>query len=107
MSRLVRQLPPAERGQKRKFELDTSEIDQMAAAAEDAALAEIQKEHEFQRKNRKLPSFWLPSLTPQAGPAKVREVKLETMCQASEHPHPLKSVPRLLRPTLSIVVAEC
>ena len=69
-----------------------SELDEMAAAAEDAALAEIEKEQELKRKNRKLPSFWLPSLTPQAGPAKVKEVKLETMCQASEHPHPLKSV---------------
>ncbi|CED82844.1 Uncharacterized conserved protein [Phaffia rhodozyma] len=77
-----------ERGQKRKFELDQADIDRMATEAEDAALAKIEKE-QLEARKAKLPAFWLPSLAPDAGIEKIKAIKMETMCQASEHPHPL------------------
>ncbi|CAG8768200.1 10557_t:CDS:2, partial [Acaulospora colombiana] len=42
------------------------------------------------RKSR-LPAFWLPSLTPEskAGLMSLQDVKLQTICQASEPSHPL------------------
>lgn len=96
---------PAERGTKRKFELDASELDRLAQAAEDAAMVKISSEQAEARK-AKLPAFWLPSLAPVAGKEKVKVVKLETMCQASEHPHPLKCVPQLCLPACSSRVSD-
>ncbi|CAG8434481.1 7367_t:CDS:2 [Scutellospora calospora] len=36
----------------------------------------------------KLPNFWLPSLTPSADPDKIKSVKLQTMCTATDPEHP-------------------
>ncbi|TPX62635.1 hypothetical protein PhCBS80983_g00261 [Powellomyces hirtus] len=38
-------------------------------------------------KNKALPSFWIPSLTPDAKLVVVQAPKLETMCTATETPH--------------------
>lgn len=95
----------ADRGTKRKFELDASELDRLAQAAEDAAMLKISSEQAEARK-AKLPAFWLPSLAPVADKEKVKVVKLETMCQASEHPHPLKCV-FFRRPVLVLKTSVC
>ncbi|KAJ3086572.1 hypothetical protein HK102_012892 [Quaeritorhiza haematococci] len=36
-----------------------------------------------------LPSFWVPALTPAAAPDEIKEVKKETVCTATEQPHPI------------------
>lgn len=94
-----------ERGVKRKFEFDESAMERVAREAEDAALKAIEAEqvsvqiarrytlvdHFCQAESRraKLPSFWLPTLTPEATIGPLKDVKLQTMCNVGEHPHPL------------------
>ncbi|KAI5450358.1 hypothetical protein NCC49_003140 [Naganishia albida] len=76
------------RGVKRKFELDESAVEKLAREAEDAALKAIEVEQAESRR-AKLPSFWLPTLTPEAHIGPLKDVKLQTMCNVGEHPHPL------------------
>lgn len=95
-----------ERGVKRKFELDESAVEKVAREAEDAAMKAIEAEqvslktascvpetlihfHQAESRRAKLPSFWLPTLTPEATIGPLKDVKLQTMCNVGEHPHPL------------------
>ncbi|KAI8589254.1 hypothetical protein BDZ88DRAFT_154354 [Geranomyces variabilis] len=48
-----------------------------------------------QTKKKALPSFWIPSLTPDAKLVVVQAPKLETICTATETPHPV-SVKKLV-----------
>jgi len=78
-----------ERGVKRKFELDDGRVEQLVLESEERALKLLEAEQAENRK-AKLPSFWLPTLTPDAGPSKLmEEPKLHTLCKASEPPHPI------------------
>ncbi|KAI8826003.1 uncharacterized protein EV422DRAFT_149488 [Fimicolochytrium jonesii] len=45
-------------------------------------------------KGKSLPSFWIPSLTPDAKIEIVHAPKLETMCTATETPHPYQTTHR-------------
>ena len=56
--------------------------------AEEEALRAIEREHAEARK-AKLPDFWLPSLTPDAGPSKEKEQKEKTVCKVADPPHDL------------------
>ncbi|KND03892.1 uncharacterized protein SPPG_01346 [Spizellomyces punctatus DAOM BR117] len=42
-----------------------------------------------QSKDKSLPSFWIPSLTPDAKPLIIQAPKMETVCTASEKHHPV------------------
>ncbi|KDQ09784.1 hypothetical protein BOTBODRAFT_36775 [Botryobasidium botryosum FD-172 SS1] len=74
------------RGVKRKFDFDQEKVDALALAAEDAALKQIEIE-QAEARRAKLPDFWLPSLTPQAAPAPLKDIKLHTLCHASSPSH--------------------
>ncbi|KZV93926.1 hypothetical protein EXIGLDRAFT_716557 [Exidia glandulosa HHB12029] len=78
------------RGVKRKFEFDSSVVDEQMRIAEEAALRKIEREQAEARK-AKLPDFWLPSLTPDAAPTKEKEkdAQMKTMCRIGEPAHPL------------------
>ncbi|KAJ9110718.1 hypothetical protein QFC22_006696 [Naganishia vaughanmartiniae] len=76
------------RGIKRKFELDQSAVEKAAQAAEEMALKALEAEQVESRK-AKLPSFWLPTLTPEATIGPLKDIKLQTMCNVGDHPHPL------------------
>jgi hypothetical protein len=57
--------------------------------------------HNFSMQNEarkaKLPDFWLPSLTPDApNLISLKDVKLQTMCRASEPVHPMLLVSFLM-----------
>lgn len=82
-----------ERGTKRKFALDEQEVARLQLEHEEKAMLDIEREQAEKRK-AKLPNFWLPSLTPNAAPTKISEVKLQTLCRANDPPHPfsLKSL---------------
>ncbi|KAI5478905.1 zinc finger protein, nitric oxide synthase-interacting protein [Pseudohyphozyma bogoriensis] len=75
-------------GGKRKFELEEGEIERLLREGEEEALGRINKELEESRK-AKLPNFWLPSLTPNAEPTPLEEVKLQTLCTVEGKGHPL------------------
>jgi len=80
------------RGTKRKFTFDLDHVDALAAAAEDAALKQIEMELAESRKSKLPSAYWLASETPTAkagGLASLKDVKLETMCKAPQHGHPL------------------
>ncbi|EJD41566.1 hypothetical protein AURDEDRAFT_90272 [Auricularia subglabra TFB-10046 SS5] len=80
------------RGTKRKFEFDSSAVDEQLRLAEEAALRKIEREQAEARK-AKLPDFWLPSLMPDAAPDKAstkeKDVKMQTLCRAGEPAHTL------------------
>jgi nitric oxide synthase-interacting protein len=98
----------AERGTKRKFELDESAVERLALEAEEAAMKVIEAEqvcqasqlrdlqrsqlkqcvHQAEARRAKLPAFWLPTLAPEAQVGPLKDVKLQTLCQVGEHPHP-------------------
>ena len=63
-------------------------IEDLQKKAEERALAKIQEEQIEARKS-KLAAFWLPSLTPEAKLAPVKEMKLQTMCHVGGHQHPI------------------
>jgi nitric oxide synthase-interacting protein len=77
-------------GTKRKadFAFDQERIEELARDAESAALRQIEVEQAESRK-AKLPDFWLPSLTPNAAPGPLKDIKLHTLCRASTPAHPL------------------
>jgi nitric oxide synthase-interacting protein len=77
------------RGTKRKFDFDTKEVDAIAQEAEEAALKQIEAEQAESRR-AKLPDFWLPSLTPEALPTRLKDVKLQTLCHASSPAHTIR-----------------
>lgn len=81
--------PGSERGVKRKFELDDSEVASLAKEQEDKALKQIEREQAEKRK-AKLPNFWIPANTPEAAPTKISEVKLQTLCHAGDPAHPVR-----------------
>jgi len=80
------------RGTKRKFEFDSSVVENLAQEAEEAALLQIERE-QAEALKAKLPDFWLPSLTPtytSSGPPRsLKDVKLQTTCRGGNPPHPI------------------
>ncbi|ORY41818.1 hypothetical protein BCR35DRAFT_336415 [Leucosporidium creatinivorum] len=78
----------AERGTKRKFDLDEDEIERLAKEATEEAMGRTAMELAESRK-AKLPNFWLPSLTPSSTPDAVLDVKLQTLCQVAKPAHPI------------------
>ncbi len=82
----------ASRGIKRKFSVfDQETVDKLAQEAEEAALRQIEAE-QAEARRAKLPDFWLPSLTPEAAPGRLMDIKLQTLCHQSHPSHPMKSV---------------
>lgn len=81
------------RGTKRKFEFDSSTVENLAQEAEEAALKQIEREQAEALKH-KLPDFWLPSLTPtytsSGPPTSLTDVKLQTTCRGGNPSHHLK-----------------
>lgn len=98
-------------GTKRKFEFDQGAVERLAQEAEDAALAEMDSEQvspsrllygptksqlnvsmvlslQAEARRSKLPSFWLPTLAPEAKIGPLKDVKLQTLCNVG-HSHPL------------------
>jgi len=73
---------------KRKFELDDSEVSRLQQEQEEKAIKEIELE-QLEKRKAKLPNFWLPSLTPEAAPTKLSEVKLQSLCHAGNPAHPI------------------
>lgn len=63
-------------------------IEELTRKAEERALAKIQEEQIEARKS-KLAAFWLPSLTPEAKLAPVKDMKLQTMCHVGGQQHPI------------------
>ena len=63
-------------------------IEELTRRAEERALAKIQEEQIEARKS-KLAAFWLPSLTPEAKLAPVKDMKLQTMCHVGGQQHPI------------------
>ncbi|KAF5385599.1 hypothetical protein D9757_006767 [Collybiopsis confluens] len=78
------------RSSKRKFEFDTSTVENLALEAEEAALRQIEKEQAEALKH-KLPDFWLPSLTPtytsSGDPRSLQDVKVQTTCRGGNPKH--------------------
>lgn len=80
------------RGTKRKFEFDQGAVERLAQEAEDAAMAEMEAEQAEARRS-KLPSFWLPTLAPEAKIGPLKDVKLQTLCNVGEtHPLAMKGL---------------
>lgn len=77
------------RKRKVPFDLDEGEIERLARAGEEEALERTRREMVEKRK-AKLPNFWLPSLTPGVDKVEMKEVKLQTLCQAANPAHPLR-----------------
>lgn len=73
------------KGKKRKFELDEEELMRIAREERQKAKTEISKEKEA-ASAAKLPSFWVPSLTPSVAGADIprKELKLKPVCPASD-----------------------
>ena len=67
-------------------------IESLASQAEEKAMRAIEAEQQEARKS-KLAAFWLPSLAPEGRLTPIKDVKLETVCQAGTHPHPISCVP--------------
>jgi nitric oxide synthase-interacting protein len=57
-------------------------IESLASQAEEKAMRAIEAEQQEARKS-KLAAFWLPSLAPEGRLTPIKDVKLETVCQAS------------------------
>ncbi|KAG8832410.1 hypothetical protein FRC17_001391 [Serendipita sp. 399] len=75
---------------KRKFEFDSEDAKRLAQEAEEEAIKRLEIEQNEARK-AKLPAFWLPSLTPESQTRlpSLTNIKLQTMCNAADPPHPL------------------
>lgn len=67
------------------------EMEDLAREAEERALKSIEAEQVEARKH-KLAAFWLPSLAPEGRLTPIKDVKLETVCQAGAQPHPISYV---------------
>jgi len=80
------------RGTKRKFEFSSSTVESLAHEAEEAAVAQIEKEQAEALKH-KLPDFWLPSLTPtftsNGPPQSLMDIKVQTTCRGGSPAHPI------------------
>ena len=80
------------RGTKRKFEFSSSAVESLAHEAEEAAVAQIEKEQAEALKH-KLPDFWLPSLTPtftsNGPPQSLMDIKVQTTCRGGSPAHPI------------------
>jgi hypothetical protein len=76
-------------------QLSAKDIEAAAQAAEQKAMAKIAAE-QAENKKARMPSFWLPSLAPEAvnGKSQVKEkdVKLQTVCLYGDEPHPFSYV---------------
>jgi nitric oxide synthase-interacting protein len=85
------------RGNKRKFEFDTTEVERLIREAEEDALLQLEKE-QAEALRAKLPDFWLPSLTPtyasKGPPRSLTEIKLQTACRGGNPSHKLSYVTR-------------
>ena len=90
-------------------QLSAKDIEAAAQAAEDKALKKIAAEQAENKKTR-LPSFWLPSLAPDAvnGKSQVKEkdIKLQTLCLCGSEPHPFSYVSARC-PVASAARCEC
>nr|CAG8632367.1 9689_t:CDS:10 [Entrophospora candida] len=73
---------------KRSFQLDEEDLAAVSKREKEEALKKIEEE-EIALSKPKLPNFWLPSLTPSADPDKIKSIKLQTMCTATNPEHPL------------------
>ncbi|KAI8828406.1 hypothetical protein BJ741DRAFT_626242 [Chytriomyces cf. hyalinus JEL632] len=74
------------------------------SAAEKEKLFESMKElNKLDAKKPNLPSFWVPSLTPDAAPTKIEPLpsKVELQCTACEPPHTIPSFKKLIRVSFS------
>lgn len=63
-------------------------VEELAKRAEELAVKSIEAEQVESRKT-KLAAFWLPSLAPEGRLTPIKDVKLETVCQAGKEPHPM------------------
>jgi nitric oxide synthase-interacting protein len=93
----------APRGTKRPastaFEFDHEHAEELARRAEAAALKQLELEQKEARKSKLPSAYWLASETPTAegGDAalgKLKDMKVGTLCRASEFGHPLRYVVR-------------
>ena len=78
--------------QKRKFEFNDANAEALSEQERQSYLQKINSlEYSTDDKphDKKLASFWLPSLTPSATPDAVRVDKLVPMCSATDVAHPL------------------
>ncbi|KAJ3021431.1 hypothetical protein HKX48_008525 [Thoreauomyces humboldtii] len=75
------------------YQYDVLENRQRAQEASEAAKAPTAEMR--LAKQKALPSFWIPSLTPDAKLVVIQAPKIETMCTATESPHPV-SVKKLI-----------
>lgn len=89
----------APRGVKRPastaFEFDLEHAEELARRAEIAALKQLELEQKEARKSKLPSAYWLASETPTAengDPAlgKLKDMKVGTLCRATEFGHPLK-----------------
>ncbi|ODN74410.1 hypothetical protein L202_06813 [Cryptococcus amylolentus CBS 6039] len=71
-----------------KFKLDGSIVEKATQEAEEKAMRVLEEEQVESRK-AKLAAFWLPSLTPESKVIPVKDIKLQTLCHAGAHPHPI------------------
>ncbi|KAG9086966.1 hypothetical protein FS749_003253 [Ceratobasidium sp. UAMH 11750] len=88
----------APRGTKRlaseAFEFDHAHADELARRAEEAALKQLEIEQREARKSKLPSAYWLASETPTAeggdmSLGKLKDVKVGTLCRATEFGHPL------------------
>lgn len=75
-------------GREAKGDGDRKRIEGLQAEAEERALRKIEEE-QIEARKAKLAAFWLPSLTPEAKLAPVKDMKLQTMCHVGGEQHPL------------------
>ncbi|KAJ3010079.1 UNVERIFIED_CONTAM: hypothetical protein HDU68_002335 [Siphonaria sp. JEL0065] len=69
------------------------------SAAEKEKAYESMKELDKSGKKPSMPSFWVPSLTPEAAPTVIEALpsKLELQCTACDPPHPIASFKKLVK----------
>ncbi|KAG2180233.1 hypothetical protein INT43_004022 [Umbelopsis isabellina] len=90
--------PTTHAGTKRKFELNSEERQRIVEKETAEAMKKL-KEAKAEEAKAKLPSFWLPSLTPSADSTgeKEKAEKIQPMCAASKlHPVSIKSLINVL-----------
>lgn len=63
-------------------------VEEIAKRAEEQAIKSIEAEQAESRKT-KLAAFWLPSMAPEGRLTPIKDVKLETVCQAGKESHPM------------------
>ncbi|ELU44002.1 hypothetical protein AG1IA_01983 [Rhizoctonia solani AG-1 IA] len=83
------------------FEFDLDHAEELARRAEAAALKQLEIEQKEARKSKLPSAYWLASETPTAEgndpeKAKLKDMKVGTLCRASEFGHPLKCVQHVL-----------